>query len=51
VRVGLGNAVDGVDSFRADSGQGSVVDIRAETEADVDGLDYWGGTKDPDDLV
>ncbi|KAJ7800471.1 hypothetical protein B0H14DRAFT_2899475 [Mycena olivaceomarginata] len=45
VRVGLGNAVDGVDSFR------SVVDIRAETEADVDGLDLLGWDQDPDDLV
>ncbi|KAF7342236.1 hypothetical protein MVEN_01811600 [Mycena venus] len=44
VRVGLGNSVDSVDSFRAGGPavQGSVLDIRAE----VEGLDYWDGEKD-----
>ncbi|KAK7042125.1 hypothetical protein R3P38DRAFT_305829 [Favolaschia claudopus] len=41
VRVGMGNAVESVESFRAISpsefAQGEVLDIRAE----VDGLDFW----------
>ncbi|KAJ7604827.1 hypothetical protein DFH06DRAFT_274518 [Mycena polygramma] len=43
VRVGLGNSVDNVDSFREGRTpiQGSVVDIRAE---DLEpNLEYWGG--------
>jgi hypothetical protein len=49
VRVGMGNSVDGVDSFRAggNSVQGSVLDIGPE----VEGLDYWDGKKDPSEMV
>jgi hypothetical protein len=46
VRVGMGNSVDSVDSFReaGHSVQGSVLDIRA----DIEGLDFWDGKKDPE---
>ncbi|KAJ6449753.1 hypothetical protein C8R45DRAFT_1114472 [Mycena sanguinolenta] len=46
VRVGMGNSVDSVDSFRegGHSVEGSVLDIRA----DIEGLDFWDGKKDPD---
>jgi len=45
VRVGLGDSVDSVDSFRAEAEvQGSVLDIRAYEE----GLDFWDGKKDPE---
>ncbi|KAJ7215099.1 hypothetical protein B0H12DRAFT_358545 [Mycena haematopus] len=48
VRVGLGNSVDSVDSFREGGDfvqpEGSVLDIRA----DMEGLDFWDGKKDPE---
>jgi hypothetical protein len=43
VRVGLGNSVDGVDSFLPAGDSGPVMDIRVYED-----LDYWGGKKDPD---
>ncbi|KAF7335160.1 hypothetical protein MSAN_02349100 [Mycena sanguinolenta] len=45
VRVGMGNSVDSVDSFReGGSVQGSVLDIRP----DIKGLDLLNGKRDPD---
>ncbi|KAJ6483286.1 hypothetical protein C8R45DRAFT_1099562 [Mycena sanguinolenta] len=46
VRVGMGNSVDSVDSFRdgRHSVQGSVLDIRP----DIEDLDVWDGKKDHD---
>jgi len=43
VRVGLGNSVDGVDSFLPAGDSGPVMDIRVYED-----LDYWDGKKDPD---